>query len=112
MCDKVILKILENGGILKSVPDCYKSQEKCNKVVDNCHHTLKVVREYYKNQKMCGKAITSCLHTIKLVSKCFMIQDMCDKTVNRCLFVFDSIPYQNNTRNYARNNTFQNPRNV
>ena len=28
MCDKAIL---ENGGALKSAPDCYKNQETCNK---------------------------------------------------------------------------------
>ena len=32
MCDKAIL---ENGGTLKFVPDCYKNQEMCNKAVDN-----------------------------------------------------------------------------
>ena len=32
MCDKAIL---ENGGTLKSVADCYKNQETCNKAVDN-----------------------------------------------------------------------------
>ena len=31
MCDKATL---ENGRTLKSVPDCYKNQEKCNKAVD------------------------------------------------------------------------------
>ena len=28
MCDKAIL---ENGGTLKSVPDCYKNQQLCDK---------------------------------------------------------------------------------
>ena len=27
--------ILENGGTSKSVPDCYKNQEMCNKAVVN-----------------------------------------------------------------------------
>ena len=31
MCDKAIL---ENGGTLKSVPDCCKYQEMCNKALD------------------------------------------------------------------------------
>ena len=26
---------LENGGTLKSVPDCCKNQKRCNKAVDN-----------------------------------------------------------------------------
>ena len=32
MCDKTIL---ENGGILKSVLECYKNQDMCNRAVDN-----------------------------------------------------------------------------
>ena len=31
MCDKVIL---ENGGILMFIPDCYKNQRMYNKAVD------------------------------------------------------------------------------
>ena len=40
ICDKAIL---ENGGTLKSVPDCYKNQEMCNKAVDNYPHVLEFV---------------------------------------------------------------------
>ena len=42
---------LENGGTLKSVPDCYKSQEMCNKAVDNYPHALELVPKSYKTQK-------------------------------------------------------------
>ena len=42
MCDKAIL---ENGETLKSVPDCYKKQEICNKVVDNYSRILEFVSE-------------------------------------------------------------------
>ena len=37
ICDKAIF---ENGGTLKSVPDCCKNQEMCNEVVDNYPHGL------------------------------------------------------------------------
>ena len=37
MCDKAIL---ENGGTLKSLLDCYKNQEICNKGVDYYSHVL------------------------------------------------------------------------
>ena len=50
MCDKAIL---ENGGILKSVPDCYKNQEVCNKVDDNYPHALEFVPDCCKTHKMC-----------------------------------------------------------
>ena len=45
MCDK---PILENGGTLKYVLDCYKYQEMCKKLVDNYPHMLKCVPEYNK----------------------------------------------------------------
>ena len=35
MCDKVIL---ENGGMLVFIPDCYKDQNMYNKAVDNYAH--------------------------------------------------------------------------
>ena len=48
MCDKAIL---ENGGALKSDPDCYRNQETCNETVDNCPHALEFVPECYKTKK-------------------------------------------------------------
>ena len=48
ICDKAIL---ENGGTLKSVPDCYKSREMCNEAVDNYSYALEFVPECYKTQK-------------------------------------------------------------
>ena len=42
MCDKATL---ENGGTLKSVPDCYKNQEMHNKAVDTHPPTIKFVPE-------------------------------------------------------------------
>ena len=43
--------ILENGGTLNSVPDCYKNQEMGNKAVDSYPHTLEFISECYKTQK-------------------------------------------------------------
>ena len=45
VCDKAVL---ENGGRLESVPDCYKNQEMCDKTVDNYPHALKFVHDCYK----------------------------------------------------------------
>ena len=38
MCHKAIL---ENGGTLESVSDCYKNQQMCYKAVGNYPHVLK-----------------------------------------------------------------------
>ena len=48
MCGK---GILENGGALNSVLDCYKNQRLCDKAVDNYTHGLKFVPGCYKTQK-------------------------------------------------------------
>ena len=40
MCVKVIL---ENGGMLKFIPDCYKNQKMCDKTVNNYAHELEYV---------------------------------------------------------------------
>ena len=65
MCDKAIL---ENGGTLKSVPDCYKSQEMCNEAVDNYSHALEFVAECYKNQEMCYRPVCRSYFCIRLYS--------------------------------------------
>ena len=49
MYDKAIV---ENGGTLKFVPDCYKNQEMCNKAVDNYPHALEYAPECYKIEKI------------------------------------------------------------
>ena len=54
MCDKFIL---ENGGTLKSFPDCYKNKEICNNAVDNYLYELEFVHQYHKTQKMCDKSV-------------------------------------------------------
>ena len=68
--------ILENGGTLKSVPDCYKNQEMCNKAVDNHPHALEFVPQCYKTQRMFDKPVDTHSSTIKFVSdavnRCFL----------------------------------------
>ena len=54
MCDKAIL---ENGGTLNPVLDCYKNQEKCNKAVDNYPHPLEFVSECDKTKKCVIKSL-------------------------------------------------------
>ena len=38
ICDN---SILENGTVLKSLPNCYKNQNVCNKAADNYANALK-----------------------------------------------------------------------
>ena len=52
MCYKAIV---ENGGTLEPVPDCYRNHQMCDKVVDNYLHALEFVPNCYKTPKMCFK---------------------------------------------------------
>ena len=42
------------------------------------------VPECYKSQNMCDKAANTYPSTIKFVPECLIIQEMCNKVVNRC----------------------------
>ena len=54
MCDKAVL---ENDETLKSVPDCYKNQEKCNKAVANYPHALEFISECLRLKKCVSKLL-------------------------------------------------------
>ena len=65
MCDKVIP---ENGGMLMFIRDCYKGPKICNKDVDNCAHVLGSVPHCYKTpKKMCNTAVSTYLSAIQFV---------------------------------------------
>ena len=91
MFDKTVL---QNGGILKSVPDFYKNQEMCNKAINNYPHALELVPECYKpppppqKKKIRDNSVDTYPSTIKFASECFMAQEVCDKAVNRCFLYF------------------------
>ena len=48
---------IENGEMLKFIPDCYKNQKLCDKAVDNYAHALEYVPFCKKTQKICNKAV-------------------------------------------------------
>ena len=48
MCDKAIL---ETGRTLKSIFNCCKNQEICNKAVDNYLHALELIPDCYIDSK-------------------------------------------------------------
>ena len=81
MRDKAVLKIVTT---LKSVSDCYKNQEICNKAVDYYPHALQFVHECYESQKMCDKAVDTHPFTIKYVPECYKTQEMYYKAVYKC----------------------------
>ena len=62
MCDKVVL---ENGGRLMSIPDHYKGQNMIDK--DYYVHSLGFALDCYKSQKMCDKVVSTYPATIQFV---------------------------------------------
>ena len=76
---------------MKSVPDCYKNQDMCNKPINNYCHALEFAPECYKTKKMCNKAVNvhpspSSLFLNALRLKKYVIKQLI------CFYVFDSIP--------------------
>ena len=72
MCDE---PILENGGKLKSAPNCYKNQEMCNKTVNNYPHASEFVLECYQSQKLKILTILRLIHFYFLLSFRFSLQE-------------------------------------
>ena len=89
LCDKVIL---ENGGTLMFIPDCYNNQSMCDNVVDNYAHALGHVPDCYETPKKCNKADSTYPSAIQFVPDQFNAQETCDKAVDTGSFVFDSVP--------------------
>ena len=57
MCNKVII---ENGGVLRFFPDCYKNRKMFDKAVDNYFYALELDPDCYKTQKICDKTVDAC----------------------------------------------------
>ena len=87
MCDKAIL---ENGGTLKSVPNCYKNQQMFDKAVEIYTLMNQNLLLNANTQKMCDKAVDTCPTTIKYAPDRFNTREMCGKAVDK-YFVFESV---------------------
>ena len=53
------MKILENGGTLKSVPDSYKNKQMCSKAFDNSARISEFVFDCHETQKTCKKTLNT-----------------------------------------------------
>ena len=114
MCNKAIL---ENGRTLESVPDRYKTQEMCDKAVDNYADAfaliairLKIcvikpsilillqsfsnsfVPECHKTQEMCDRVIYEDPFMLIYCPIIYKTQNMCDEGVDDCLAALKFIP--------------------
>ena len=101
MYDKAIL---ENGGTLKYVYDCYKNQKMCNKVVNNYLHASEFVPECYKTHKICGNAVDTHSSTIRYVPECYKTQETCYRAAQIFFFYLNLSMIkinQNKTQEYV-----------
>ena len=80
--------ILKNAGTLKSVSDCYKNQEMCNKAVGNYPHAVEYVPECFMTQKTCDKVVNTYSFTIQFVPECYKTQKICDKAFSKSFLAF------------------------
>ena len=97
MCDKTIL---ENGGTLKAVPDCYKNQEMWNKAVDNYPHALEFVLKCYKTQIMCEKGFNKGFFAIFVPDR-YKTREMCDRIISEDPFSIKYVPDQCKTQKWV-----------
>ena len=84
MCDKVIL---ENEGTFMFVSECYKNQKMCNKAIDNYADALEFISEWYKSNKISAikkwnKAVGIYPSAIQFGPECYKIQERRDKAVD------------------------------
>ena len=67
---------------LQFIPECYKTQEICDKAVDTCLFVFDSVADWYKTQEMCDKFVSK---------KPFMLK-MCDKLFISYLLTLECVP--------------------
>ena len=53
------------------VPDQYKNQEMCDRIISDPFSTTYVL-DQYKSQQICDKAVDDCLASLKFVPDCFV----------------------------------------
>ena len=70
---------LENGGMLRFIPNCYKNQKMCDKAIVNYFHPLEFVPDCYKTRNMSDKAVDTYPSAMQFASDGYKTQEMCNK---------------------------------
>ena len=77
MCDKSINTHLS----IQFVPECYKTQEMCDKAVNRCFFVFIYILDWYKTQEMCDRVISEDPFMIVYCSDRCKTQGMCDESI-------------------------------
>ena len=78
MCIKVVQ---EDPWWLKDIPGKFKTQEIYDKAVRGDPHYLSVIPDHFKTQEMCKEAVQRKLYTLRYVPDHFKTQKMCKEVV-------------------------------
>ena len=70
---------LENGGMLRFIPNCHKNQRMCDKAIVNYFTPLKFVPDCYKTRNMSDKAVDTYPSAMQFASDGYKTQEMCNK---------------------------------
>ena len=76
-------EVLEYPWSLQFVPDHFKTQEMCKKVVEEYPQMLFHIPNHFKTQEMCKKAVEVSTCSLEYAPDCFKTQGTCEKAVRR-----------------------------
>ena len=80
--------------VFSAVPARHKTQEMCDKAVDDNPNALNFVHDRYKSQKMCGKAVDDYSIALEFVAERCKSKGMCDKIISENPFMLKYCPYK------------------
>ena len=61
----MIKQLIDVFFVFDSIPDCYKTQEMCDRVISEDHFVIVYCPNKYKTQRMWDKAVDDCLAALK-----------------------------------------------
>ena len=76
---------------LKYVPECYKTQEMCNKTALRCFFVLDSISDKYKTKEICDIVVSSFFYIVYCPDK-YETQRTCSEVVDDSLAALKLIP--------------------
>ena len=73
------------------VPECYKTQGKCNKAVNTCFFLFDFVPNQHKTQTMCEETVDDCLAALKFIDQWFFITNKMLEKIQDSILADDDI---------------------
>ena len=77
---------------MEDVPDHFKTQEMCKKVVEENPWWVKEVLDHFKTQAMCERAVEEKPYTLEFVPDHLKTNEMCEKAVRRRPCLLEYVP--------------------